>query len=243
VWRHRRSSSAPDAVGSLVVAALSLLSMITPLAGFATQGPGGASNLLYHLAAVEPRGLFVALAGAALLVGGTAAAPTDAARLVVAISGVLLLATGAATLDLTLISSFDARGGSTLAVIALAAFLFWQWVIDAQGASEAPTWLLGVTVVFAAGSVVLLLAASTAWARSLDAFRTEVNRGHGIAVARSVLAPDRQQVLWDWPEPSLSLIVRSTPAARILVARAPSYVPFPAERARLQMDDAYVWRG
>jgi hypothetical protein len=216
--------------------------MITPLAGFATQGPGGASNLLYHLASVEPRGLFVALAGAALLVGGMAAGPTDAARLALAISGVLLLATGVATLDLNMSNSFDARGGSTLAVIALAAFLFWKWAIEAQDATEAPTWLVWFPVVFAGGSVALLLAASTAWTRSLDAFRAEVNRGRGVAVARSVLPPNRQQVLWDWPEPSLSLIVRNRPTARILVARTPSYAPFPAEQARRQMDDAYVWR-
>jgi hypothetical protein len=241
VWRHRRDTGAVGRIGSLAVAVLSVLSMITPFAGFAAQGPRGANNIVYHLVSLDPGGLFVALAGAALLVGSMAALRPGRPRLGLAIAGVVLLAAGVVTLDLTMGSAFSARGGSLLAAMVLAAFLFWQWASGAQGTNEAPGWVMAVPVVFAATSVGLLLVASTEWAHSLDAFRAEVNRGSGIAVARSVLPENRRQVLWDWPEPSLSLVVRSTPSSRVLVASDPSYVPFAPEQARDRIDDAYVW--
>jgi uncharacterized membrane protein YGL010W len=241
LWRWRRSVALPDRLGSLVVAALSVLSMLTPFIGFATRGRRGAGSVVYYAVSLDPRGLFVALCGAALLVGSMAGHGSFATRRALAIGGVLLLATGAAMLDITLSSSYHARGASALAAIALAALLLWQWAAGAQGRHEAPAWVLGVPVVFAAAGSGLLLMASTSWARSLDAFRDEVNRGQGVAVARAVLPPNRQQALWDWPEPSLSLIVRSRPSARILVAATPSFVPFPAEQARDQLDDAYLW--
>jgi hypothetical protein len=241
VLRRRREAGAADRIGSFVVAMLSVLSIITTFVGFTRLGGRGANSFVYHLASLDPRGLFIALAGAVLLVGSMAALRPSRVRLGLAIAGTLLLAAGAATLDLTMSSAFDARAGSSLAAIVLAVFLFWQWVTRAQGSNETPGWLLAVPVVFAVACTGLLLVASTTWSHGLDAFRADVNRGSGIAVARSVLPENRRQVLWDWPEPSLSLVVRANPSARILVASDPSYVPFAPQQAREQLDDSYVW--
>ena len=59
--------------------------------------------------------------------------------------------------------------------------------------------------------------------------------------ALDVLPPQRRDVLWGWTASSLSLVVRTSPDAGVLVDRDPAYVPFPAEDAREQLADEYVW--
>jgi hypothetical protein len=245
VWRSRRTTCAADRYGSIGVAALALLSIATAVSAMTRPGPGNARSFLYFVVSVEPWGLFVALAGVVVLVGAMATMDAGRARPAVAGAGLLLLAVGVGGLDVTTVTAFQARGGSSVAVMLLAGFLFWQWTVAIPARAHSrliPTWLLVVPVVFAAATAGLLLSASTTWTRSLSAFRSEVNRTQRVAVAERVVPNGKQQVLWDWTAASLSLIVRRSASGGILVDRDPSYVPFAPKDGRKQLDDSFVWK-
>jgi len=244
-WRARRAISPPDRIGSIGVAVLSLFSICGAGLGMAMPGPGNARSFLYFVFSLEPWGLFVALAGVAALVSAMATMDAGHARTALVGVGTLLLAVGVVGLDVNTVTAFEARGGSAVAAVLLAGFLFWNWAVELRGEAPrnaAPTWLLGVPVLFAAATVGLLLTASTSWALSLNYFRDEVNRGPRIAEAERVVPVGKRQVLWDWTAASLSLIVRSRASSGVLVDRDPSYVPFLPEDARDQLDDSYVWK-
>jgi hypothetical protein len=245
VWRSRGATDPADRYGSFGVAALSLLSIVTAVIAMTRPGPGNARSFVYFVVSVEPWGLFVALAGVVVLVGAMATMDAGRARAAVSGGGLLLLAVGIGGLDVTTVTAFQARGGSAVAAVLLAGFLFWQWTVAIAGRARSrliPTWLLVVPVLFAGVTAALLLSASTSWARSLSAFRSEVNRTERIAVAERVVPNGKQQVLWDWTAASLSLIVRRSASGGILVDRDPSYVPFVPRDARKQLDDSFVWK-
>jgi hypothetical protein len=244
VWRARRATGPADGYGSIGVAALSLLSIFAAVVGMTRPGPGNARSFLYFVFSLEPWGLFVALAGVVALVGAMATMDAGRARAAISGSGLLLLAIGVGGLDVTTVTAFQARGGSAVATVLLAGFLFWQWTVAIAAPARSrliPTWLLVVPVVFAGATAGLLVSASTTWARSLSAFRSEVNRTQRIAVAERVVPNGKQRVLWDWTAASLSLVVRRSASGGILVDRDPSYVPFAPEDARKQLDDSFVW--
>ena len=165
-----------------------------------------------------------------------------------------MLALGAAALVAAVIAvapdpvaAFQARGGSAIAVSALVVFLWWRWIEGRRGEAARRTWthsgrlLVAIPVAFVVGMALTNVQPIREWSRSLDAFRAEVDRTQGVAPAIDVLPANRRDVLWGWTATSLSLVVRGRPDAGVLVDRNPAVVPFPAEEARAQIADDYVW--
>lgn len=139
------------------------------------------------------------------------------------------------------VTAFQARGG--------AVFLWWRWLVSRRGGAphrpdrRSERVLVAIPVAFTAAVVATNVQPLREWSRSLDAFRAEVDRTEGVVFALDVLPAERRDVLWGWTASSLSLIVRANADARVLVDRDPTYVPFPAEDARAQLADDYVWGG
>jgi hypothetical protein len=101
--------------------------------------------------------------------------------------------------------------------------------------------LVAVPVLFVFAMVAANVQPVKTWSRSMDAFRSGVDGHQGVLYATDLLPAGRRAVLWDWTGSSLSLLVRGSPDAAVLVDRNPSIVPFPPDDARAQLEDAYTW--
>ena len=126
-------------------------------------------------------------------------------------------------------------------------FLWWRWIGARRGGATPEAGrreerlLVAIPVAFVVALVVASVQQIREWSRSLDVFRAEVDRTQGVVPAMDVLPAQRRDVIWGWTASSLSLVVRDDPDAGVLVDRDPAYVPFPAEDAREQLADEYVW--
>ncbi|HEY4621989.1 MAG TPA: hypothetical protein VIG93_09840 [Gaiellaceae bacterium] len=247
--RARRETTRRGRYATAFVAGASILSVLGAVAGInAGPGPTNAQSFMYFVLSVEPRPFYLALAGIAALVAAWAYAPPGAVRRALLAAGAVAVGAGVVATDQTTTAAFEARGGASIAGLLVALFLFSEWLVRHRRPAQerrsvaVPDWFLLVPVAMTAVVCIANVAESRSWSRSLDAFRAEVSHAEGITSASDVLPANRQAVLWDWTASSLSLIVRPSADAGVLVDRQPSYVPFPPAAAREQLDDTYVWR-
>jgi hypothetical protein len=245
-WRALRARLALERYACVTVAALSALSVAVAAAGTQRgQNPTNSKSIAYFVVSLEPGSFYLALAGIAAVVAGLGPWLAATPRRLTLAAGCVALAMSVATFDAGIVTAFKARGGTSLAAMALVAFLFLRWVrkdgLAEARALNARRALVAVPVLFVAAMLVANVPLMTRWTSSLDAFRSEVDRRHGIVIDVEALPRDERAVLWSWTSSSLSLIVRARPDAAVLVNRDPPVVPFPPEAARDELDDAYAW--
>jgi len=197
------------------VASASALSVAVALAGFGSGiGPSNARSAGYWIVWLEPRALWVGLAGiASVVLASTLPLERGVRR-------VALLAGGRVPPD--------HRHGRRAV-----------WL---SSPARVP-WLRVLPPVFVGAILLVGVHGLAAWSRSLDAFRQQVDSRVEVTSADEVLTPSRMQVVWGWTSSSLSLVVRSRSDAAVLVNRHPSLVPFPPDAARNQLGDEYTWHG
>ena len=248
-WRARRSSVRAETYGCVLVAALSLVSVLVAVAGTRTgASPAGSQSLLYFVVSLEPWPFYVALAGTATVVAGLGPWLHGTLRRVTLGLGGAALVVALSRLEPSMVTAFQARGGAAAAGLALSVFLLWRWIRTRSSPGEADTQmsthlLVAVPIVFVASMLAVNVQPVRSWSRSLDAFRSEVDRTDGMIEVPAVLPSNRRDVVWGWTSSSLSLLLRADPSAGVLIDRDPSFVPFPPSRAREQLGDEYTWRG
>jgi hypothetical protein len=246
-WRARRASVCAETYGCMVVAALSLLSVLVAIAGTRTgASPAGSQSLLYFVVSLEPWPFYVALAGTATVIAALGPWLHGNARRLGLGLGVAALVLAVWRLEPSMVTSFQARGGAAVAGFALMVFLLWRWIRTRHSPGEADTQmsthlLVAVPIVFVASMLAVNVQPVRSWSRSLDAFRSEVEKTDNMIEVPAALPPNRREVVWGWTSSSLSLLLRSDQNAGILVDRDPSYVPFPPSDAREQLGDEYTW--
>lgn len=249
LWRAARATVRSERVGCAIVAALSLLSVLVAVGGSrAGSNPTHSQSLLYFVVSFEPWPFYLALVGIAIVIvalGPWLAANTQRVTLV---AGCILLIVSAAGLEPSAVTAFQARGGAAVAGLLLQLFLWWRWIGTAHSARvtldsrlPADVLLVAVPVLFVIAMVAANIQPVLGWSRSMDAFRSAVDGNQGVRYATDALPTDDRAVLWGWTSSSLSLLVRSTPSAGVLVDRNPSIVPFPVDEARAQLADSYTW--
>jgi hypothetical protein len=255
-WRAARSRSSIDRLGVSIVAVVTSLSVVAGFAGIVfAREPSHARSLLYFVVSGEPWQLYIGLAAIAVLVAAMASHLDPTLRSILLGAGLACAAVAIYTLVPTSQEAFAARGGAAIAALALQLFLFWLWIRDRAPSSATAharwatrvepaqtQWLLLVPVLFVAAMAYVDISAVGGWTRSLSAFQAEVDRAKGPTQVDEVLPEDRRHVVWGWTSSSLSLIVRHSAEAGILVDRNPSIVPFPPYTAREQLADKYTWR-
>jgi hypothetical protein len=231
-------------------AAAALLTVF--LIGVTTQRTGlshspNAMSLRRSVLSLEPAALYVATAASALLLVG-ALMPAGRKRVVILGLGLLaglITAVSLATPPLDVYGPYAARGGTALIALAITLVLLLLWWRGSEWSERGDhsSFALASAVILACTLVTTLVPRAERWSESLSAFRTQVTAGRGLVVVDRVLPPNKSEVVWGWTSASLSLVVRDTPEARILVDAKPTYVPFLPDEGRRQIDDRYTWRG
>jgi hypothetical protein len=252
-WRAASPSGRAEQIGCSLVALLSALSVLVAVWGAHTgSNPTHSQSFLYFIVSLEPWPFYVGLAGIAAVIAALGPWLRGTSRRVGFVLGCALLAAAVFELDPDVVTAFQARGGAAVACLALELFLWWSWIERRRSVARAfdlghthrrriERTLLALPVVFVVSVVVVNVQAVGDWSRSLDAFRAEVDSTQGVAYVTDVLPPDRQDVLFDWTSSSLSLVVRGSPNAGILVDRNPAIVAYAVDDARAQLDDHYRW--
>lgn len=257
LWAGVRAADASerlDRCGSAFVAAASGLSVAVAFrAVVSRRDQSHTQSVLYFVVSFDPWPFYLAFLACAVLIGALAIPFSATARL--GALGVGTACAGLAILALTPTprSAFEARGGAAMAVLALELFLFGHWARRRRATSRAsgprpwgweqvPQWYVAIAVAFVAGMSYANMQAARTWARSLATFQEAVEANSRPVPVDDALPGDRRLVVWPWTSTSLSLIVRRTPDAGVLVDADPAFVPFPPEAARAQLDDQYVWR-
>ena len=237
-----------DRVACALVASLSAASAVVAVWGRQSgANPTHSRSLLYFVVSLEPWPFYVLLLGVAAVVAGLGPWLSGHVR-----SGALVLGTAALAVAVVAshpspVRAFQARGGVAIAVVASVLFLWWRWIASRRGEKTPDAGrreerlLVAIPVAFMVALLVASVQPIREWSHSLEVFRAEVNRTQGVVHALDVLPPQRRDVLWGWTASSLSLVVRTSPDAGVLVDRDPAYVPFAAEDAREQLADEYVW--
>jgi hypothetical protein len=251
-WRGARASVRPERYGCATVAVLSCLSVLLAAEGVHEgRNPAHTQSFLYFVVSFEPWPLYLALAGIATVIAALGSSRGGTAQGVALGLGCAALLVAVGRFDASTLTAFEARGGAAAAGFVLEVFLWWRWIharraaqqtsgLGAEGGRRAQRLLVAVPVVFVAAMAATNIQPVLSWSRSLDDFRAG-DETQGVVEATDVLPRDGRAVLWGWTSSSLSLIVRREADAAILVDRSPSFVPFPVEDARGQLDDAYTW--
>jgi hypothetical protein len=252
VWRGVSSGVRRERFGAAIVA---LLSAASALHGWwrivEARDQENAQAFLNDILAVRPWTSFVALASGIALVYAMTLSPGRASRFWLALGVVCggLAVVGLATTSYT--EAYAARGAAVVAALFVELYLFGLW---ARGRVRAPAafagarsfgargrWPLAVATVFVGAMVLVDLLRLGAWHESFSSFRAEVDRAHGTVDVDAVLPRDRRQVVFGWTSSSLSLVVRRSADSGVLVDPRPTFVPFPPDEARKQLDDRYRW--
>lgn len=244
-WRARRARHRLERYGCVAVSALSAASVVVAAAG--TQLGTNRTNsqsLAYFVVSLEPGPFYLALLGIAAVIVGLSPWLPGTPRVLTLAAGCGVLLVSVVAFDASIVTAFQARGGTAVAALLLIAFLCWSWARPAASALPlAPRLVAAVPLLFVAGMMAANVRVIESWSDSLDAFRAAVGQRQGIVVDVEALPSNDRTVLWSWTSSSLSLIVRPRADAAILVNRDPPLVPFPPEDARAQLDDAFTWRG
>jgi hypothetical protein len=249
-WAAWRATRAPRAerFACASIATLSLASVVVALSGTRSgANPTHSQSLLYSVVSLEPWPFYAAFAGIATVIAALGWS-RGCSRGVMLAFGCGALAIAILGLEPSAVTAFQARGGAAITSFVLELFLFWRWIAARADSGPAvggsPSRLL---VVIPVAAVVAMVAANVGpvsrWARSLDAFRDEVNNSKGVTNVADALPPGRGEVRWGWTSASLSLLVRGEPSAGVLVDPNPSIVPFAPGAAREQIPDKYNWSG
>jgi hypothetical protein len=247
LWRARRASVRVERYGTVLVAALSLLSVLVAIAGIRSgSNPTHSQSLLYFVVSLEPWPFYVALAGIAAVIAALGPWLHGYVQRVMLGVGCAVLVVAVVGLEPDAVTAFQARGGAAVSGFVLELFLLWRWMQAREGIAEngrqsSARLSAAVPVVFAAAMLVANVQPVRTWSRSLDAFRAEVDRTDGTVEVAAALPPERRAVVWGWTSSSLSLLLRGDPSAGILIDRDPSLVPFPPDEARAQLGDEYTW--
>jgi hypothetical protein len=251
-WRATGASTRTEVTGLWVVAALSTLSVAVAFWGTRTgTNPTHSQSLLYHVVSLEPWPFYAGLAGIAAVCAGAGRWCGTTARRILLVVGAVVLGVSVIGLEPDPVTAFQARGGAAIAGFLLELFLLWRWIERRRETSRADPdpdarrvdqLLVAIPIAFVASMAVVNVQPVVSWSRSLDAFRVQVDRTQGEAIAADVLPLGRRDVLWGWTASSLSLLVRESPTSGILVDRNPSFVPFPPADAREQLADAFTWQ-
>jgi hypothetical protein len=244
--RARSASTAAEKLGCIAVASLSALSVGVAVAGMTSgANPTHAQSLLYFIVLLDPWPFYVALGAIALFVLARGpwlhGWPRDVALYV----SLAALALAALNLEPGVVTAFKARGGAAVASFALIAFLAACWISPRARRHAAPRhdWLLAaLPLLFVAAMTAANAQPVRSWHQSLEAFRLEVDRTHGVALAADSLPAERRDVLWGWTASSLSLVVRGEAGKGVLVDHNPLVVPFQPASADRQIDEAFAWR-
>lgn len=254
-WRAVGAAVRLERFGCRSIAVLSSLSVVVALWGMsAGANPTHSQSFLYYVVSLEPWPFYLGLFGIATMVAGLGPWLEGVARSVVLVLGGAMSIGAAIGLEASTVSAFQARGGAAVAGLLVQVFLWSRWIERRRSGVSSLARVRGdrhrverllvtIPVVFVTAMVAANVQPVRSWSRSMDAFRFEVDRSRGIVQAEDVLASDRRDVLWGWTSSSLSLIVRSSDEAGVLVDRNPAYVPFRPASARRQLSDAYVWGG
>jgi hypothetical protein len=252
-WRSLSSNVRAERYGCALVAGLSGASVLVAAASLHSgRNPAHVQSFLYFVVSLEPWSLYLALAGIAAVIAAFGSSLDEASRRIALLLGCAALLVAVVGFDPNTVTAFQARGGVTIAGLALELFLWWRWIRERREADRvvgdgagaeprAPYLLVAVPVMFVAAVMASNVQPVRDWSRGLDDFRVEVRETHGVAKAPDVLPRDTRAVLWGWTSSSLSLIIRNQPNAGILIDPNPSLVPFPAGEARGQLDDSYTW--
>jgi hypothetical protein len=249
VWRATGATVRTERVGCSVVGALSLLSVFVAVGGSrAGSNPTHSQSFLYYVVSLEPWPFYVALLGIAIVT--IALGPwVDGAQRVTLVAGCILLIVSAAELEPGAVTAFQARGGAAVAGVLLEIFLLWRWIGTKRDSATlvrrrrpVEVLLVAIPVLFTIAMVAANVQPVRSWSRSMDAFRSAIDENQDeVLYAADTLRTDERAVLWGWTSSSLSLLVRGTPSAGLLVDRNPSIVPFPTDDARAQLADSYTW--
>jgi hypothetical protein len=249
VWRRARSTARAERVGCALVAGLAVLSVLVAVAGTGSgPNPTHSQSLLYFVVSLEPWPFYLALTGiAALLLGLGPWLRGTSATVSLALGSCALIA-AAVGLEPGPVTAFQARGGAAVAGFLLELFLWWRWIERRDATAEGmplarQRLLVAAPIVFVATMLAANIGPVGSWSRSLDTFRTQVNRDVGVIDVHEAVPPDRREVVWGWTSSSLSLLVRNDSTAAILFDRRPSLLPFPPGDARSQLPDEYTWGG
>lgn len=248
--RALRAASVTDRWVSWMVAVLSAITIAHSARElFARKDDPPAKDLVDAVLALIPLELYVGLVAGAFLLAALALPLGRPWRPLLFTLSVL----GAGAMTYSLVATdgdpYRARGGAAIVTIAVSASLFvlWRGGATAAARSRAPAvsspLALWLPIVFAALPLLALVPRGERWADSFGDFRQAVIEHEGIVPVENVLPPGSREVLFDWTSSALSVVVRDRPDAAVLVDSSPTFVPFPPDRARAQLDDRYTWRG
>jgi hypothetical protein len=145
------------------------------------------------------------------------------------------------------LAAYFTRGAAVILVAAVQLLLLADWTIRLRG-MDLRIWTIRLSSGAARGAAAFLVAlmiipivSALRWSTVIGDFRQTVTQHQGVVSATEVPRSPGTPYLWDWTNPTLSLLLRSSSSNAIVENATTDVAPFSVDAAEHQISPAYRW--